>query len=284
MIALTRLAAFTATFVLVAGTAFAQNGPPAAPGAGPAPTPAPAPAPAPVGAAPAPAPAGAAPAPLTLEPQPVQYAPYPGYPPPPPPGAVYYPTYPAGPAYEPPPPTSRPARQKRDLLMVAYNTSVGLGDTHDFAPDFSFLGFSFDWRARVSENFWPGISLGWQVLYGKDVKTMSYRNTTFTGTIATSLNVFPMLATGNYYFLTDPRGVRPYAGLGVGAYAAEHRLDVGVWTITDTSWHFGLAPEIGAVLPTGKARIVVSSKFNYAFASDRWDPLMYLNFNVGVEL
>ena len=142
--------------------------------------------------------------------------------------------------------------------MVAYNTSVGLGDTHDFAPDFSFLGFSFDWRARVSENFWPGISLGWQVLYGKDVKTLSYRNTTFTGTIATSLNVFPMLATGNYYFLTDPRGVRPYAGLGVGAYAAEHRLDVGVWTITDTSWHFGLAPEIGAVLPTGKARIVVS--------------------------
>lgn len=168
--------------------------------------------------------------------------------------------------------------------MVAYNTSVGLGDTHDFAPNFSFLGFSFDWRARVSDNFWPGISLGWQVLYGKDVKTLSYGNTTFTGTIATSLNVFPMLATGNYYFLTDPKRVRPYAGLGVGAYAAERRLDVGVWTISDTSWHFGFAPEIGAVLPTGSMRLVVSSKFNYAFASDRWDPLMYFNFNFGVEL
>jgi len=122
------------------------------------------------------------------------------------------------------------------------------------------------------------------VLYGKEVKTLEYRNTTFTGTIATSLNVFPMLATSNYYFMTDPRGVRPYAGLGVGAYAAEHRLDVGIWTISDTSWHFGFAPELGAVLPTGAAHLVVSTKFNYGFATDRWDPLMYLNFNVGVEL
>jgi len=168
--------------------------------------------------------------------------------------------------------------------MVAYNTSVGLGDTHDFAPDFSFLGFSFDWRARVTDNFWPGLSLGWQTLYGKGVQTRTRGNTTFTGTIATSLNMFPMLATGNYYFMTDPRGVRPYAGLGVGAYAAEHRLDVGIWTISDTSWHFGFAPEVGVVLPTGTARVVFATKFNYAFASDDWDPLMYMNFNLGVEL
>src|SRR6478736_3667606 len=258
-----RLAAFAATLLLGAGTAFAQTSPPAAPGAGPAPTPSPAAAPAV---------------------QPAPHVAYPAYPPPPP-GAVYYPSYPPGAAYEPPPPPApRPPRQKRDLLMVAYNTSVGFGDTHDFAPNFSFLGFSFDWRARVSDNFWPGVSLGWQVLYGKDVKTLTRGNTTFTGTIATGLNLFPMLATGNYYFMTDPRGVRPYAGLGVGAYAAEHRLDVGIWTISDTSWHFGFAPEIGAVLPTGTAKLVVSTKFNYAFASDDWDPIMYMNFNVGVEL
>jgi len=274
-----RLAAFAATLLLGAGTAFAQSSPPAAPGAGPTPTPTPAPAP----VAPPPSAAPAQPAPLTLEPQPTQYVAYPGYAPAPPPGAVYYPAYPPGPAYEPPPPSHHP-RQKRDLLMVAYNTAVGFGDTHDFAPDFSFLGFSFDWRAKVSENFWPGLSLAWQSLYGKDVKTLTRGNTTFTGTIATSLNVFPMLATGNYYFMTDPRGVRPYAGLGVGAYAAEHRLDVGIWTISDTSWHFGFAPEIGAVLPTGTAKLVVSTKFNYAFGTDDWDPLMYMNFNLGVEL
>jgi len=170
------------------------------------------------------------------------------------------------------------------MLIVAYNTAVGLGDTHDFAPDFSFLGFSFDWRARVSDKFWPGVSFGWQSMYGKEVKTLHYGNTTFTGTIATSLNMFPMLVTGNYYFMTDPRGVRPYGGFGIGAYAAEHRLDVGIWTVSETTWHFGFAPELGVALPTGRRQLVVSTKFNYAAASGRWDPLMYLNFNVGVEL
>ena len=274
MIALRRFASFTAMFALLAsaaGTAFAQSGPPAAPGAGPAPTPAPAP------------PPPAAPAPLTLEPQ---Y--YPAYPPPPPPppGPAGYPAYAGGPAYyEPPPPHGHGhGGRKRDLLMVAYNTAVGFGDTHDFAPDFSFLGFSFDWRARVSDNFWPGVSLAWSVLYGKGQKTLEFNNTTFTGTIATNLNVFPMLATANYYFLTDRHAARPYAGLGVGAYAAEHRLDVGIWTISDTSWHFGFAPELGVALPTGRMPLVISTKFNYGFASGRWDPLMYMNFNVGVEL
>jgi outer membrane protein len=170
------------------------------------------------------------------------------------------------------------------VLIVAYSTSVGLGDTHDFAPDFSFLGFSFDWRARVSDKFWPGVSLGWQVLYGKDEKTLRYGNTTFSGTIATNLNLIPMLIAGNYYFMTDPKGVRPYGGFGIGAYAAEHRIDVGMWTVSDTSWHFGFAPELGVVLPTGSRQLVVSTKFNYAAASGRWDPLMYLNFNLGVEL
>jgi outer membrane protein W len=122
------------------------------------------------------------------------------------------------------------------------------------------------------------------VLYGKDEKTLHYGNSTFTGTIATNLNLIPMLITGNYYFMTDPRGVRPYGGFGVGAYAAEHRLDVGIWTVSDTSWHFGFAPELGVALPTGARQLVVSTKFNYAAASGRWDPLMYLNFNVGVEL
>lgn len=193
---------------------------------------------------------------------------------------------PAAPAPTPhqgPPDAARP-RPKRDSLVVAYSTSVGLGDTHDFAPNFSFLGFSLDWRARVSDQFWPGVSLGWQVLYGKDFKTLQYRSTTFTGTIATNLNLIPMLITGSYYFLTDPKGVRPYGGFGVGAYAAEHRIDVGSWTVSDTSWHFGFAPELGVALPTGSRQLVVSTKFNYAGASGRWDPLMYWNFNLGLEL
>lgn len=282
MMFFTRLGLVTTTLALGASTALAQ-GAPASASAAPVALATSQPSEGATGSAPAVAPVTAVqPAPSATQPAPVApTAPQPAAAPP----ATYYPAYQAYPpaASYPPGPASRP-RQKNDSLLVAYNTSVGLGDTHRFAPDFSFLGFSLDWRARVSDHFWPGISLSWQVLYGKEVKTLHYGNSTFNGTIATNLNLFPMLVTGSYYFLTDPRGARPYAGFGIGAYAAEHRLDVGPWTVSEATWHFGFAPELGVALPTGSRTLVVSTKFNYASASGRWDPLMYLNFNVGVEL
>jgi hypothetical protein len=170
------------------------------------------------------------------------------------------------------------------MVVLAYNTGFGVGATHDFAPDFSFLGFSFDWRASLTDNIWAGLSIDWQVLYSKQDMTETFRNVTVSGEVVTHLNLFPMLATGHYYFMTDPRGVRPYGGIGVGAYSAERRLDVGFWTLADTSWHFGFAPELGIALPTGASSVVVATKFNYAFPSDGWDEIMYFNFNVGVEL
>jgi outer membrane protein len=111
-----------------------------------------------------------------------------------------------------------------------------------------------------------------------------HRSVTATGTLVTHLNVFPMLATGHYYLKTDPRDIRPYGGLGIGAYSVERRVDLGFWTLNDSSWHFGFAPEIGVVLPTGAAGVVVATKFNYAFPSDGWNEVMYFNFNLGVEL
>src|SRR6185369_8834699 len=230
---LTWLGYFTATFTLSMGTALAQSAPPSAPAAQlPQPVAPAEPAPATAATQPAPVPPVSAQAPVAS----AQPAPAP----------VYYPAYqpyPASPAYVPPPPPPARPRQKSDVLIVSYNTSVGKGE-----------------------------------------KTLHYGNTTFTGTIATNLNLIPMLITGNYYFMTDQSGVRPYGGFGIGAYAADHRIDVGISTVSDASWHFGFAPELGVALPTGRRQIVFSTKFNYAAASGRWDPLMYLNFNLGVEL
>jgi hypothetical protein len=236
-------------------------------------------------AAPAAAPPPLAPSPL-VEPQapPPAYPP-PGYPPPgyPPPPPGYY-GYQYAPAYEPPPPPPRKPKQRNDVVMLSYDTAVGIGKTHDFAGQFSFLGFAADWRTRVTDNFWPGFTFGWQVLYDKKYETRTYKEVTFTGTLATSLNAFPLLASADYFFMTDRRGIRPYAGLGVGAYAAERRIDVSIWTIQDTTWHFGFAPEIGVALPTGEASAFVAVKYNYAFASGGWPEIMYMNFNIGVEL
>ena len=259
---------------------------------------APAPAPAVAPAAPAPAApvaptatAPSAPPPLAASPlQPGEAPPpqpaQPGNPPPPgyagtPNG--YYSAYPAAPTYEPPPPAPK-KRGRPDTVKLTYATAVGMGPTHDFAADFSFIGFAADWRTRVTDAFWPGFTVAWQVLYNKEYKTLTHNDVTFSGTVATTLNVFPVLADADYFFLTDREGIRPYAGIGLGLYAAEHRIDWNIWTVQDTSWHFGFAPELGVVLPTGSVGLVLTTKFNYAFASGGWDQIVYWNFNIGVEL
>jgi outer membrane protein len=274
-----RFALFASTFafalVLSAGEARAQQSAPP-PAAQPAPPPAAQPAPPPLQASPLQP--GQAPAGQTTT--------APGYPPPPgyagtPNDYYYYNSAP--PPREPPPPPPKP-RYRNDTVKLTYATAVGMGPTHDFTPDFSFLGVAADWRTRVTDNFWPGFTLAWQVLYAKDYTTRTYKDFTFTGTVATTLNVFPMLVDADYYFMTDREGIRPYAGIGLGVYAAEHRIDWSIWTVQDTTWHFGFAPELGVVLPTGAASLVLTTKFNYAFASGGWDQILYWNFNIGVEL
>jgi hypothetical protein len=250
------------------------------------PPPAPAPAPAPPAAQPAPP---AAPPPLAASPLQPGEAPPPAQPAyPPPPGYAgtpndYYYSYPASPQPQPPPAPPKP-RVRNDTVKLTYATGVGMGPTHDFTPSFSFLGFAADWRTRVTDNFWPGFTIAWQVLYNKEYRTLTHDEITFTGTVATTLNTFPMLVDADYYLMTDRQGIRPYVGVGLGVYAAEHRIDWNIWTVQDTSWHFGFAPEAGVVLPTGSLDLVFTTKFNYAFASGGWDQILYWNFNIGVEL
>jgi outer membrane protein len=280
-----RLALFSSSLVfamaLGEGIALAQQAP--------APAATPAPAAPPPAAAPAAPPPAAAPPPLAASPlQPGEAPPpaQPGYPPPPGYAGTpndYYSSYPAPPREPQPPPPPKP-RVRNDTVKLTYATGVGMGPTHDFTPDFSFLGFAADWRARVTDNFWPGFTIAWQVLYSKEYKTLTHDEVTFSGTVATTLNVFPLLADADYYFLTDRDGIRPYAGIGLGVYAAEHRIDWNIWTVQDTTWHFGFAPELGVVLPTGSLDLVLTTKFNYAFASGGWDQILYWNFNIGVEL
>ena len=280
---------FAVALAFSAGAAHAQQKP--APAAAPAPAPAPAPV-APAAAPPPAAPPPSAPPPLAASPLHPGEAPPPPQPAqpayPPPPGYAgtpndYYAGQPLPPVREPPPPAPKP-KGRRDSVKLTYATGIGMGPTHRFASDFSFIGFAADWRTPVTDAFWPGFTVAWQVLYNKEHTTLTHNDVTFTGTVATTLNVFPVLADADYFFLTDRAGIRPYAGIGVGLYAAEHRIDWNIWTVQDTSWHFGFAPELGVVVPTGSVGLVFTTKFNYAFASGGWDQILYWNFNIGVEL
>jgi opacity protein-like surface antigen len=80
-------------------------------------------------------------------------------------------------------------------------------------------------------------------------------------------------------------GFRPYVGLGIGTIKADHRKEMGLWYVESNNWHFGLAPEIGAVIPTLRNfDFLVSIRYNYGVKVNESSSVSYLGLNLGLIL
>ena len=69
----------------------------------------------------------------------------------------------------------------------------------------------------------------------------------------------------------------------MGPHLVKQRVDVGLFTISENTWHFGVAPEVGLVTPLGPmASWFANVKYNYAAsAGDPGRKHSYFAFNLG---
>jgi outer membrane protein W len=146
-----------------------------------------------------------------------------------------------------------------------YQTALSAGDTKDFVDQFSWRNVGVEARSMINQNASVGVFFGWNV-FNKEVDgTISLGAVDVSGYQSRFINAVPMLATAHYY-LGSRAGPRPYLGAGVGTYWIENRLELGLTSATVTNWHFGLAPEVGVIIPTqAMAETYLSVKYNYAF-------------------
>jgi outer membrane protein W len=95
--------------------------------------------------------------------------------------------------------------------------------------------------------------------------------------------------TSHLHFGKPRSGLRPYIGLGAGAYYIKQRLEIGVMMLEVDNWHFGLMPEVGVLIPTESVIFIIRAKYNYAFSAgksigkDAID-ISYVSLNVGVSV
>ncbi len=164
---------------------------------------------------------------------------------------------------------------------ISYGMATPVSDTKDFTEGTSWRNWGVDVLGFMKPNTAVGLSFGWNVFNDVTTEVSSLGQVDIHGTQFRYINSFPILATIRQY--TGTRGgTRPFFGLGVGTQYVKHRVDVGQWRISDNTWHFALAPEIGVVLPIGSgAKWFLNAKYNYAAkASDR--TYSYFGFNIGV--
>ena len=169
-----------------------------------------------------------------------------------------------------------------DIWLAGYSVGIPLQDTKDYIGQTSWLGFTIEGRHFTRPNLTLGLLTGWTTFNTKDYRSDTTGNTTVTGVQARFLNIFPLLGTAHLYF-GDRDGAKFYAGGGVGTYWMERKTELGLYAFTEKNWHFGVAPELGLMIPRGRTSWTLSARYNYAFSAGNVGDQSWLSVSIGFQ-
>lgn len=166
-----------------------------------------------------------------------------------------------------------------------YQAALTSGPTADFIDQLSWRNMGLEARKMVGENASLGVFFGWNVFNEELNTTSSLGAVDISGFQSRFVNAFPMLVTAHYYpGVRQSTSARFFVGTGVGTYYIENRAELGLTSVTVNKWHFGIAPEIGVLVPSSRVGDgLLSVKYNYAFEAGGIERA-YWTFGVGLLL
>lgn len=155
-----------------------------------------------------------------------------------------------------------------NITAITYQVSQPLGDFEKFIGETSWIGWGLEGRRYRSptSKLTFGFAFAWNVFDEKTNETQVFDSGAVTGTQRRYVNSLPFLLTTDFYF-NRKNSIKPFIGIGAGAYYIVQRLDIGVWKFEETNWHFGFAPEAGLQFPLGEIEGIFSLKYHYALKS-----------------
>ena len=182
---------------------------------------------------------------------------------------------------------ARPAAAYEEWLWALnWNVIIPEDKTADFIKDTSYRGVSLEGRKWQGDNLTVGFMLGWNVLDQKLYTTQHVEGPNagldVTGTQARYINSYPMLA-GVHMYLGSWGTTRLFVGAMGGGYIVERRVELGLFAVERQAWQWGVAPEVGLLLPLETSSIFVSGRYNYAFENGDDNPLhVYWSAQLGL--
>jgi len=165
---------------------------------------------------------------------------------------------------------------------LSYSMALPVGETSDFISKYQWRGFAVEGKYFLTDNVTLGWQSGWNTMYQEESGTFVDGTRTRTGTQYNYLNIWPALFTFNYFFGYDG-DVQPYLGAGIGTYYVKQRNQMGLFATNYDVWNFGLAPEVGVLIPLNlNSNFFINMKYNYGInGNDDVGNYSYLTFNVG---
>jgi opacity protein-like surface antigen len=161
----------------------------------------------------------------------------------------------------------------QNVWTVNYDIGLPLGSMADYISKPSFRGFSINGNTYITDNISVGGTMHWNAYYEKYPRdTYELPEGAVTSTIWAKMYIMPLLANIRYNFM--PEGtVRPYVGLGTGAYYIQQETQVGIYDENRNNWRFGLTPEAGLYVPFGLSDFGLHARIGYNQVFYHVDPV-----------
>ncbi|HZX41420.1 MAG TPA: hypothetical protein VFE93_06235 [Myxococcaceae bacterium] len=168
------------------------------------------------------------------------------------------------------------------LVGASYQFSIPIGETYNYTPPVSWRGIGLDVATFVRKDVAVGLAFGWNVFHTNVTSTVNIKGTDVSGNQDRTLNIWPTLANVRWFpKISSDRDIQPYIGANVGGYIIERYFAVGLTSLTETHYHFGLAPEIGVFIQNPVGAVFINARYNMAFAAGGVPFQQFLAFNLG---
>ena len=177
------------------------------------------------------------------------------------------------------------AFSQESMWSFNYTPASPIGDLQEYTNATSLRGWAIDGRRFMTDNVSLGGYIGYNGFFEERPRQLyDIDNTTINAITYRYLYVVPVLINSHYYI--GEGWIRPYAGLGLGIYYVEQELQFNTFRIQEKNWRFGLAPEVGVLIPFGVGAttgVMLGAKFNQvSYNVQGIDNLNYINYNLGI--
>jgi outer membrane protein W len=178
--------------------------------------------------------------------------------------------------------TTRHVQAQQTFWAVSYGVTTPLSTTKDFTDGVSLRNIGLDLLLVTSPKTTVGLSTQWNVFYERTSEVSSVKGAEVQGTQDRYINTLPIRLNARFYG-GRAGGTRPYLGVGVGPQFVEQRVEVGQFILSDESWHLGVAPEVGIVVPLQNGvKTFLNARYNYAATAGEFDTKhSYFGVNIG---
>ena len=156
-------------------------------------------------------------------------------------------------------------RQGEVSGIATWATGVAIGNSNEFAPKYSFVGFNGEAMYHVRDDLSIGVTSGYQVFRGEERETIQI------GDGDAALNAYqlryidtaPILAVVRYYVAVGEY-MSFLPALGVGTVYTNRETNAGLVVFHEDYWHFGVAPQLGLAVHTLGPDPLIDVKYTFA--------------------